>query len=65
MGLSERQCRLSCCGVRRTSFVRIHVRRSVCVCVCVCVYACAFVCCHSQRMFVVSCYVFEIGLCTA
>ena len=32
---------------------------------CVCVYTCAFVCCHSQRMFVLSCYVFEIGLCTA
>ena len=61
MGLSERQFRLSCCGVRRTSFVRIHVRCAVCVCV----YTCAFVCCHSQRMFVVSCYVFEIGLCTA
>ena len=38
MGLSERQFRLSCCGVRRTSFVRIHVRCAVCVCVCVCVY---------------------------
>ena len=34
-------------------------------CVCVCIYARTFVYCHSQRMFVVSCYVFKIGLCTA
>ena len=33
-------------------------------CVCVCVYACAVVCCHSQRMFVMCCYVFEIRLDT-
>ena len=33
--------------------------------VCVCVYTYVFVCCHSKRMFVVSCYEFEIGLCTA
>ena len=37
MGLAERQFRLSCCGVRRTSFVRIHVRCAVCVCICICV----------------------------
>ena len=37
MGLSERQFRLSCSGIRRTRFVRIHVRCAVCVCIYVCI----------------------------
>ena len=40
MGLSERQFGLSRCGVRRTSFVGIHVRCAVCVCVCVSIRVC-------------------------